>query len=200
MSGAPEPRCTGFAVAGGHSRRMGRDKALLPWGAGTLLDHTLARLAEVAAEVVLLPGPAPRYEERGVRIALDEGTDQGPLGGVAGGLAASARPLGLFLGIDLPRVPVALLRGLIERAAGWDAVVPVTPRGAEPLCAVYTRSCLEPIRRRLAAGERRVTAFWPDVRVRRLEAGELAAFGDPEALFLNVNTPEDYRAAGGSRE
>jgi molybdopterin-guanine dinucleotide biosynthesis protein A len=74
-----------------------------------------------------------------------------------------------------------------------DAVVPVTPEGPEPLCALYRSGCGAAVRARLLAGDRRMTSFWPDVRVRTLEGAALAAFGDPRALFLNVNSPAEYR-------
>jgi molybdopterin-guanine dinucleotide biosynthesis protein len=180
-----------FVVAGGESRRMGRDKALLPWGGGDLLDHAVARLRAVARDVRILCGPARRYVERGLPVEPDAVSGAGPLGGVLTGLAAATGRPGLFLAVDLPNVPAALLARLAERVEGWDAVVPVSPGGAEPLCAAYGPGCLEPIRRRMAAGDLRMTAFWPDVRVLEVGAAELAAFGDPDEIFRNLNTPED---------
>ena len=181
----------GFVVAGGESRRMGRDKALLPWGGTDLLDHALARLRAVTSDVRILCGSEMRYLDRGLPVEIDLARDAGPLAGILTGLtAASGRP-GLFLAVDLPHVPVALLARLVEQAGGGDAVVPVSTRGPEPLCAVYGPGCLEPIRRRMAAGEFEMTAFWPDVRVLELGGAELAAFGDPGDLFRNLNTPAD---------
>ena len=181
----------GFAVAGGESLRMGRDKALLPWGDSDLLDHALARLRAVAADVRILCGAERRYLDRGRPVEPDLARGVGPLAGVLTGLTAARGSPGLFLAVDLPRVPVALLARLVERLAGWDAVVPVSPRGPEPLCAAYGPACLEPIRARIAAGDFKMTAFWPEVRVLRLEPTELAAFGDPADLFRNLNAPED---------
>lgn len=174
---------------------MGRDKALLAWAGGTLLDAAVARLAPLTAEVAILSGQPERYADRPERRVPDAVPDSGALGGVYSGLAASERPFGLFLAVDLPFVPEALLRHLLEAAEGSDAVVPVSPRGPEPLCAVYARSCCEPIRRRLEAGERRMTCFWPDVKVRQIGPEELERFGDPERLFRNLNTAGDYEAA-----
>jgi molybdopterin-guanine dinucleotide biosynthesis protein A len=181
----------GFVVAGGHSRRMGRDKALLPWGDTDLLGHALARLRGVAGDVRILCGPEPRYLDRGVPVETDLVHDTGPLAGVLTGLTAATGRPGLFLAVDLPRVPVALLARLVALAEGADAVVPRSSRGPEPLCAVYGPACLEPIRRRVAAGELRMTSFWPGMRVREVRAEELAAFGDPDDLFRNLNTPAD---------
>jgi molybdopterin-guanine dinucleotide biosynthesis protein A len=179
---------------------MGRDKALLPWGQGTLLDHAVARLREVCAEVRILCGPTPRYAERGLPLVVDDFVDAGALGGVLSGLRRlDGGAAGLFLAVDLPLVPIALLRHLLESSLGVDAVVPSSPRGPEPLCAVYRQSCRAAVERRIAAGEPKMTSFWPDVRVRALPVVELAAFGDPTAIFQNANSPDDYAALAGER-
>lgn len=182
---------TGFVVAGGASRRMGRDKALLPWRGTTLLDLAVARLRECCRDVVILCGPEPRYAGRGVPVAVDVAAGTGPLGAVMTGLSHRGAATGLFLAVDLPHVPARLLAHLLALVPGHDLVVPVTARGAEPLCAVYTTACLEAIRERVAAGDLKMTSFWPAVRRREVGEGELARFGDPAALFLNVNTPAD---------
>ena len=114
----------GFAVAGGHSRRMGRDKALLPWGESTLLDHTLARLREACGEVRILTGPTARYADRGLPVDADLIPGTGPLGGLYTGLLhLTSGALGLFLAVDLPRVPVSLLQALLDLAEGFDVVI-----------------------------------------------------------------------------
>jgi molybdopterin-guanine dinucleotide biosynthesis protein A len=184
----------GFAVAGGRSLRMGRDKALLPWGETDLLGHAIARLRAVTADVRVLCGPAPRYLDRGLPIVTDDVKDAGPLAGVVSGLGAAAGHPGLFLAVDLPHVPVSLLARLVELSEGWDAVVPVSPRGPEPLCAVYGPACLAPMRGAIAAGEPRMTTSWPGVRVRRPAADELALHGDPDRVFRNLNEPGDLES------
>jgi molybdopterin-guanine dinucleotide biosynthesis protein A len=186
----------GFVLAGGRSRRMGRDKGLLPWGETDLLDHALARLRAVTGDVRILSGSEPRYLDRGASVVTDPVPDAGPLAGVLAGLAAAEGRPGLFLAVDLPLVPAVLLAHLVELAEGWDAVVPVSPRGPEPLCAVYRPSCIEPIGRRVADGELHMTSFWPGVRVREVGPDDLAAFGDPDALFRNLNAPVDLGDPG----
>jgi molybdopterin-guanine dinucleotide biosynthesis protein A len=171
---------------------MGRDKALLPWGGTDLLGHALARLGGLTDDVRILCGPRLRYAGRGVPVVADGIEDAGPVAGILAGLEAADGRTGIFLAVDLPLVPIPLLAHLAAHAPGFDAVVPVSPRGIEPLCAVYGPACLEPVRRRVEAGERKMTAFWPDVRVREVGPDELLAFGEPEALFQNVNAPEDY--------
>ena len=181
----------GFVVAGGESRRMGRDKALLPWGGADFLGHAIARLRGITDDVRILCGPGTRYLDRGLPVHPDLAPGAGPLGGVLTGLTAAPDRLGLFLAVDLPYVPVALLARLVERSLGWDAVVPVSSRGPEPLCGVYGPGCREPIRRRMDAGDFKMTGFWPDVRVMEVGPAELRGFGDPGDMFRNLNTPND---------
>jgi molybdopterin-guanine dinucleotide biosynthesis protein A len=195
LTGSVRVPVLGFAVAGGQSLRMGRDKALLAWGETDLLGHTLDRLRAVCPDVRILSGPEGRYAGREAAVVRDATADLGALGGVLAGLEATAGGAGLFLGIDLPFVPVPLLAHLVELLQGADAVVPVSPRGPEPLSAVYGPACLGPVRRSVSEGRLKMTAFWPEVRVREVSRAELGAFGDPELLFWNLNTRGDYEAA-----
>lgn len=173
---------------------MGRDKAALAWGGTDLLEHALQRLRATCRDVRVLSGPERRYADRGVPVIVDPVEGVGSLAAVLAGLEAAGAP-GLFLGVDLPFVPVRLLAHLASLADAADAVVPVSPGGPEPLCAVYGPACLPPIRRCLSEGRLKMTAFWPAVSVREVGPGELAAFGDPSRIFCNLNTPADYAAA-----
>ena len=189
----------GFAVAGGRSTRMGRDKATLPWDAGDLLDHAVQRLAALTTDVRILCGPQARYEDRARPVHTDVIPDAGAMAALLTALRALP-PEGraVLLAVDMPLVPVPLLHHLLRRSAedGADAVVPVTTRGAEPLCAVYGGGCGPAAERAVAAGRLKMTSFWDDVRVCVIGDEELLqAFGDPARLFLNVNTPEDLAAA-----
>lgn len=185
----------GFVVAGGRSLRMGRDKALLPWAGSTLLDDAIARMRLACPDVRILCGPVPRYADRGVPIVTDRIDGAGPLAGLEAALVAAVdRPV-LLLGVDLPFVTAGTLAFLLSRLDGTDAVVPAPEQMPQPLCAAYAPACLPAVQARLAAGERRMTSFWPDVNVRRLASSDFAAFGDARDLFRNLNTPEDLHRA-----
>ena len=174
---------------------MGQDKALLPWGPSKLLDHAIDRLRGACSTVRILCGPERRYEDRGVPVVIDLVPDAGPLGALHTALSVPGTALVILLAVDLPFVPGELIVRLIELAEGYDAVVPVSARGPEPLCAAYRARCAGPVRRRLEAGDLKATSFWPDVRVRDVDAAALAAFGSPDVVFGNLNTPADYARA-----
>jgi molybdopterin-guanine dinucleotide biosynthesis protein A len=174
---------------------MGRDKARLPWGDTDLLGHALARLRAATSDVRILAGSEPRYLGRRVPVVTDPVPERGPLAGLLAALVASQGRPALLLGVDLPLVGPDLLTRLLGQLRGADAAVPLSPRGPEPLCAVYGAACLEPVRQAVFGDDLRMTAFWKDVRVRELGAGDLMAFGDLQELFLNVNGPGDYDRA-----
>ena len=187
----------GFVLAGGRSLRMGRDKALLPWRDTDLLGHAVARLREVTSDVRILCGPEPRYLGRGAPVEADLVEDAGPLAGILTGLTVADGRAGLFLAVDLPLVPTSLNAWLVEQAASVDAAVPRSPRGLEPLCAVYGPACRPAIRRRMAAGDLSVSAPWPGLRVLEVGPDALVAFGDPAGIFANVNTAADLALVRG---
>jgi molybdopterin-guanine dinucleotide biosynthesis protein A len=192
------PSLTGYVLAGGESRRMGRDKALLPWGGATLLGHALSRLREVCGAVAILGGSEERYADQGAPVVRDAMRDAGPLAALLAALEHARTEVVLLLAVDLPFVPPALLAFLAEAAADADVVAPVVEGRQEPLCAAYRTRCSAPVRTHLAAGRFKMTRFWEDVRVREVGPAELARFGDPALLLRNLNTTQDYDGALGA--
>ena len=185
----PAAAAVGIVLAGGASRRMGSDKALLAVGGASLPAAAAERLAMICDEVAVADGA------RGVlpgRPSLPDGPGRGPAAGILGAAAAyPGRPL-LVLACDLPGVPAALLAELL-RSPGCDWAVPRWRGGLEPLCALYAPAALavlaERVRRGLHAPHR--LADEERLAVRYLEGDLLARFGPPEEVFVNLNTPED---------
>jgi molybdopterin-guanine dinucleotide biosynthesis protein A len=181
-------------LCGGASRRMGRDKALLPLDDGPLIQRALASLAPLGCECLLACGPQPRHAELGLPLVLDEVPGVGPLAGLAAALAAASTERVLVLACDLPRASAAVNRRLLDRAeqADLDVCCVGTPAGLEPLYGVYHRRCLPAVRAALARGERRMIAFHAGLAVGRLELDELPAA--ERGCAVNLNTPADYEA------
>ena len=192
---------TSFSAAillGGKSSRFdGRDKSALVVDGQTILARQIAVLADVASDLMLVGG-APRSGVPGsVRHVPDVVPGCGPLSGVHAALSSARADATVMLACDMPFVSAPLLRHLLSLAGGADGpdiVVPKTERGYHPLCAVYTRACIEPAARRLAGGQFKLAGLFDDLRVRVVTADALSAFGDPDRLLANVNTSIEYRA------
>lgn len=201
---------SGLVICGGHSRRMGTDKALVDLAGARFLDRSIAALAPLVGEVVLATGSEPRYPELGLRTVTDVRPDCGPLAGLVAGLEearAADRDLVLVLACDTPRADARLFEALLARldeAGSADACLLRTPDGLEPLCAVYRTTCAAPALAALAGGRRRMTSFHDEVELAYLELDELPADLVAARPDTNVNTPAELEserawfAGGGS--
>jgi molybdopterin-guanine dinucleotide biosynthesis protein A len=190
-----KPSRAAFILTGGRSSRMGTDKALLNFGAQTLIERALTVVATVCTQVAIVGDPA-KFSCCGTVIE-DVYRGAGPLAGIHAALLQSSAELNLMLAVDMPFVSQALLEFLFACAAGTGALVtvPRTGRGFQPLCAVYRTDFATAAERALRAGKNKIDAVFAGLPIRVVEDNELEAAGFSVRLFLNVNTPEDLRTA-----
>lgn len=190
---AEQERVSAAILAGGASRRMGRNKALLPIRGQTLIERVIDRVRPLADEVWVVTNTPEEYAFLNVLTVSDRYPGVGPLAGLHAALDAARGDLVILLACDMPFVSVALLRYLLSLTAGVDAVIPRLGGREEPLHAIYRRvTCLPAVEAALHAGKRRLIAFLPAVRVRYVEEDELRR-RDPELRsFLNANTPQEW--------
>lgn len=191
-------RCTGIILAGGKASRFGGEPKGLELVAGRrILDRVADALTQVSDALLIIS--SARGSESwlpGVPVAEDIWPAQGTLVGIHSALT-HARTSVIVVGWDMPFVSAPLLSCLRAYSAHAEAAVPInTARDdVEPLCAWYSQACLPAVEKRLEAGAMKVASFLEDVRCARLSGEEVAQFGDPETLFMNVNTPEDLERA-----
>ena len=199
-------------LTGGRSRRMGTDKALLPFEGYTLLERVLAIGHELSDDCFVV-GLREEYRRFGAPVVADTYPGAGALGGIATALAAARHDFTLVVACDMPLLSGPLLRAMAAEPRDYDVLIPSLPaerssQGAgetlETLHAIYARRCLDPIVKRLRAGQHKVIGFFGDVTVRKLDEIWLRRF-DPFLLsVLNANTPEELadvaRHAAASRK
>jgi molybdenum cofactor guanylyltransferase len=185
-----------FILAGGHSLRMQRDKALLEIGGSPLLVRTARLLESVGGPPTVIGEPAA-YDSFGLRVVRDEWPGAGPLGGIATALRVSGVAWNLIVACDLPYLTKPWLEYLAARAAASsaDAVLPMNALGAEPLCAMYHKRGEPAIRAALDEGIRKVTDGLQRIGVETITPAEWKAFDSEGLLFKNMNSPRDYEEA-----
>jgi molybdopterin-guanine dinucleotide biosynthesis protein A len=198
----PHRRVLGVVLAGGESRRFGAPKALARIAGIPIVERVRRALGEAADEVVLVANEAELFAGTEMRIRGDAVPGVGALGGVHTALAwadGEGFSAALCVACDMPFVPGALLRRLREAAAeaGAAAMVPASTgrRGVEPLCALYGAGALAAVTDLVLADDRRVMALVEACRASVLPLDEVRSFGDPEVMFMNVNTMDDYHRA-----
>ena len=182
---------TGVILVGGKSRRMGRDKAFLPWDGAPLFEKVQRIFLENFRSVLLVGGEAERF----ARYALEVIPDRYPgsaLGGLYTGLFAASDDHIFVTSCDMPYPSAALLKHLCSLKEGFDCVVPETAQALEPLFAVYAKSALPAMLDMLESGNFRIYDLYPQLRTRYVAGAELAPFAEGGRSFINVNTPAEF--------
>ena len=189
MRSASNGSRAGFVLAGGRSSRMGRDKALLPWKGSTLIQ-SVAREVFQAAGSANLVGPPELYGKLGFPVIPDRFPGCGPLGGLHAALSAGLADWNLVVACDMPAVTDEMLSELLAAAeeSEAEALVPSTPDGWQPLCAVYHAGLLPLVESAIQAKRLKMHDFVSSIQARFWPAP------DP-SLFRNVNTPEQLTEA-----
>ena len=190
---------TGIVLAGGLSRRLGRDKAVEPIDGEPLISRVIRRLEDLTDEIVVVVNNSARGDQLPLpdtaKVAVDIYPDSGSLGGIFSGLSAARNDWGFVVACDMPFLNSDLIAHILTLRHNYDAVVPMLGGFPEPTHAAYSKACLPHIERRLKANQLRIAGFFDDVRVRFLSDDEVDRF-DPEHLsFFNVNTPGDLARA-----
>ncbi len=200
--------CVGVVLAGGASRRMGQDKALLRLdGEATLLERTVAQLYETGLEEVAVVVSTPEHirslqaampKAGAVPFLADAEPGRGPLGGLHAALTAYPERDVLLVACDMPYLDTNALR-LLCAPDKADVVLPRLAGRDHPLHARYGPACL-PVAVRLLQQNRlamRGLTTAPELRVRVVDDAELARHGIPATAFTNVNTPADLAGLTG---
>lgn len=187
-------KVTSIVLAGGTSRRMGRDKALLPIDGRPMIQSLILSLIAVSRDIIVSLSDGDRHEElkqalpAGVRVVYDERPGQGPLMGIYAGLKASRTDLNLVIACDIPEVDPGFITEMRSYAGDHDVVASVDDEGrTNALLAIYRKSVLPLIKEQLDEGRKKVVLFYPRCRVKYVPicAG---------SWYRNINTMDDYQA------
>jgi molybdopterin-guanine dinucleotide biosynthesis protein A len=189
------PDISVVVLAGGKSRRLGTDKALLRLDGEWLLERILSKLAVLTDDLLVVANEEEKLAALHVPVIPDARPGGGSLIGILSGLQAMRYPRGLFVGCDMPFLNLELLRYMILLSTGFDVVIPRIGEELEPLHAVYSKACVLPIGQSLDRGALRVIQFFGDVRVRYIDQQEIDTFDPQHRSFFNINTPDDLEVA-----
>jgi len=200
---------TGVVLAGGESRRMGQNKALLDVGREKVISTIVGAMSKAGLDVIIAANEqtASAYRMLGRDIVCDRFPGQGPLSGIHAGLHAAKTPWIVVAACDMPFVAPELFRFLkksVEKAEAGiasgnacQAVIPVEEGRVQPLLAAYHASALPALEDSLVGGRLRMTDWLERLQVRYIPEDVLAKETGLVAghVFFNMNRPEDYRAA-----
>ena len=188
---------TGIILIGGLSTRMGSDKALLPVEGSTLLQYCINTISQVVDEIVVVNAPNRAAPEIHSDIPLvfgeDRLADEGPLIGMAAGLALANHSISIVTAVDMPLIRSQLLELLIKKIDNkhkW--VVPIADGRPQPLCSVLSTSSLSIISAKILEGVRAPMALADDLNAYMLKENEWKEVDPNGQSFKNINTPEEF--------
>jgi molybdenum cofactor guanylyltransferase len=196
-------KCSGVILAGGLSTRFnGRDKAMIEINGKRILDHIVAVYSEIFSEIILVTNTPQAYLDWNLLMVTDLFQVRSSLTGIHAGLFYASRPYAFISACDAPFLKQELIHLLVSQARpGADAVMPETSKGLEPLCAVYSKSCLKNVEAHIRQDKLKIQQVFHKSRINRISEARLRKT-DPDLIsFVNINTPEDLmRAASLEKE
>jgi len=185
--------------AGGESRRMGQDKALMPFLGRPLIQRVVDRLAPITDEILVTTNNPDDYRFLGLLLFRDLKPGRGALGGLYTALSSATGEAVAVVACDMPFASATLIevahRLLVEEDA--DVVIPDSGNGnLEPLHTVYRReTCVTAIEAAIKADKWRLISWFPQVKVRILQPDEVNLYDPAGLAFWNLNTPEEFAEA-----
>jgi molybdenum cofactor guanylyltransferase len=186
---------TAVILTGGKSSRMGRPKALLPFGHKPLIAHLVRRLQHKFKRVVVVASPDQELPPLPAKVVRDEIAYQGPVGGIYYGLRAAIGTGAFVTSCDAAFLNLPLISFLTSQVLNYDVVVPYWQDRFQPLHAVYRRSVVPLLKEQLERGELRPIFLYDKVRTRKVGEEEIRRFDSEGLSFFNMNAPEDYAQA-----
>ena len=191
---------TGIILAGGKSIRMGQDKAFIEINGAPIILRVFAVLDRLFRETIIVANQKETYAELNIPVYSDLVPGQGALGGLYTGLLHSTFPYSFCVACDMPFLDRALIEYLLTRIDQYDAVVPRTSDGLQPLHAIYSKQCLEPIRHLLDLEKTKIMDFYPLIRLQIVDEKDFLTLDPERKSFTNVNTPDELQRLQKNRE
>ncbi|KIL37238.1 hypothetical protein SD71_00515 [Cohnella kolymensis] len=189
-------------LAGGQGRRMGGvNKALLPWGDGTLIDRQIRIAGRWADEIIVVSNDKAFGDRispgKPVRIAADRFVGEGPLAGLHAGLKAATYDPVWLMACDQPFISVDAALLLSERmeAGSFQAVIPVIRGRLQPLHGLYRKALADSVEALILSGERKLVSLLQGISWCGIEEQEFKDRGIPLHFADDVDTPEQYNQA-----
>lgn len=193
-------------MAGGKSRRMRQNKALMRLGDDFLIGHVIRRLRSITKELLLITNSPDEYAHLNIPMHPDIIPNCGALGGIYSGLTYASNEVSICVGCDNPFLQEKLISYLVSILSEYDAVIPYTIKQCtsnadnpqitlQTLCAVYSKRCLPIVESMLDKSELRVHALQERANVLCISPEEWKKYDSEGYSFFNINTPEDFEQA-----
>ena len=182
---------TGIILSGGKSLRMGENKAFIEIKGVPIIQRIYTLFKELFHEVIIVTNQIELFKKFDSKIYSDLLPDKGALGGLYTGLFFSNFHYSFCVACDMPFLNKSLVQYLIKRIGDEDVIVPRTKDGLQPLHAIYSKNCLDPIKEIIEQGKFKIIDIFHRVQVNIIEEADFISLDPLRESFINVNTPKE---------
>lgn len=186
---------TAVVIAGGQSRRIGKDKAFIKVGGQSLIARVLDILVPLFSHIFINSNTSGVYQTLGFPVIADIEGNKGALGGIYTGLVHAQTEYVFCVACDMPSLNRDVIRYMTENVDSFDALVPKTPDGFHPLHAIYSKRCITGIEELLQQNTLKISELFPKIRLRYMTEEQISRFDPNFETFLNINTWQDVERA-----
>ena len=184
-------------MAGGQSSRMGMDKSFVLFEGQPMIEVVVDAVAGLGDETLLITNKPDEYAHLNLPMVSDVYPNHGSLGGIFTAVHAASHPHTLVVACDMPWLNRQLLEYMVGLRETADVIVPRWEKYPEPLHAIYSKACLNPIEAKLKEKRLKITGFFGEVDVQFVDREEIERFDRNGRSFANINSPEDLEEARG---
>ncbi len=170
---------------------MGMDKAFIQIDGIPIIQRIYDLLTQLFDDIIIVTNQTELYSGFQARIVSDLITNHGALGGLYTGLFYSLHPYSFCVACDMPFLRESIVRYLLHQVDGYDAIVPKTEDGLQPLHAIYSKNCLGPIKKLIDQGGYKIIDFYPLIKIKIVDESEFIHLDRTRESFINVNTPRE---------
>ena len=182
----------GIILAGGMSRRLGRNKAVEEFNGSPLISHVIDRISLITNETIIVVNNQERASQLplpdSAKVAVDIYPDKGSLGGIFTGLSASESDWGIVVACDMPFINTQLFEHMLSLRNGSYAIVPVLSNRPEPIHAIYSKYCLSKIQHKIENDDLKISGLFEQIKVKWVSEDTIDAYDPDHISFFNINT------------
>jgi len=189
--------CTGIILAGGESKRLNSvEKSNLLVGNRRIIAWMMTVYEKLFSEIILVSNHPTTYLEWNAIVVKDIYTKRSSLTGIHAGLFYTKTDHAFIAACDTPFLKKDLVKVIVQHIdSSTDVVIPRTDVGIEPLCAVYSRRCLQTIQDALEQNSLKIRNVFNKLKVKEVPETVLRKIDPGLASFFNINTPDDLEQA-----
>lgn len=182
---------TGIILSGGKSIRMGENKAFIDIEGVPIIYRIHNLFKELFQEIIIVTNQKDLFLNFESKICTDLIPNKGALGGLYTGIFYSKYHYSFCVACDMPFIKKSLVQYFLKQIKGDDVIVPRTRDGLQPLHAIYSKTCLGPIKNIIEQGKYSIIDFYDMVQVKIIHEQDFISMDPLRESFINVNTPVD---------